>query len=44
MLQMYHSISQNGANILEIAKNHQQGRAPENGAIAPFNFTEGWSG
>ena len=31
-----------GADVLKIAKEHQTGRAPNNGAIAPFNFTEGW--
>jgi biotin operon repressor len=31
-----------GADILDFAMQHQIGRAPENGAIAPaFNFTEG---
>jgi ParB-like chromosome segregation protein Spo0J len=35
-------INSIGANILEIAKNNQIGRAPQIGAIAPFNFTEGW--
>jgi hypothetical protein len=44
MIQLYHSISQNGTNILEIAKDHQIGRVPENGTNVPFNFTEGWSG
>ncbi len=42
MIQLYHSISQNGTNILEIAKDNQIGRVPENGTNVPFNFTEGW--
>jgi len=46
---MSHSISQNGTNILEIAKDHQIGRVPENGTNVPFNTQEqigkriGWS-
>ena len=31
-----------GATILSLAKEHQKGRAPKNGANAPFDFTEGW--
>ncbi|WP_407356033.1 hypothetical protein [Methanolobus sp. WCC5] len=31
-----------GADILNLAKEHQEGRAPSIGASAPFNFTEGW--
>lgn len=31
-----------GAQILELCKNNQKGRAPQKGANAPFNFTEGW--
>jgi len=36
-------FSKVGADILEIAKKYQEGRAPQNGTNAPiFNFTEGW--
>jgi len=35
-------ISDIGADILEKCKANQIGRAPTNGACAPFNFTEGW--
>jgi len=31
-----------GANILDLCKLHQDGRAPKKGANAPFDFTEGW--
>ncbi|PZN47371.1 MAG: hypothetical protein DIU65_17195, partial [Proteobacteria bacterium] len=32
-----------GAEVLDLAKRHQEGRAPMDGANAPaFNFTEGW--
>jgi len=32
-----------GAEVLNLVKQHQEGRAPTNGANAPtFNFTEGW--
>jgi len=35
-------INSIGTNIIEIAKNNQQGRVPQNGTIVPFDFTEGW--
>ena len=31
-----------GAQFLNLARRHQVGRAPKNGANAPFDFTEGW--
>lgn len=33
-------INSLGAKILEIAKKHQEGRAPQNGATAPFNINQ----
>ena len=31
-----------GAQIINLAREHQTGRAPKIGAFAPFDFTEGW--
>ena len=31
-----------GADILVIAKEHQEGRVPKNGTLVPMDFTEGW--
>ena len=31
-----------GAQIINLAREHQTGRAPKIGAFATFDFTEGW--
>ncbi len=36
------TLNKIGAQTLNLAKQHQIGRAPTIGAFAPFNFTEGW--
>jgi len=31
-----------GTQVLDLAKDHQEGRVPSNGTRVPFAFTEGW--